>query len=183
MRNRLLLVLSGLVLLTGCASQPAKPVKTVEHVDLSRYMGTWHVIANIPNFLERGKVATADEYHMRKDGDIGITYHFRRGFDAKPDAWHGKGWLPDAKDAAHWKVRIIWPFVSDYLILALDSQYRYVMVGVPSRDMLWIMSRNKSMPDEVYQQYLDQARRQGFPVDQVKRVPQKPAEVGKPGYQ
>lgn len=183
MRHRFLLLFSGLALLAGCASQPARPVQTVQHVDLDRYMGTWHVIANIPNFLERGKVATADEYHRRKDGDIAITYHFRKGFDSPPDAWHGKGWLPDPKDAAHWKVRIIWPFVSDYLILALDRQYRYVMVGVPSRDLLWIMARKTHMPDDVYQAYVDQARRQGFPVGQLQRVPQSPRDVGKPGYQ
>ncbi|MBB6184766.1 lipocalin family protein [Oleiagrimonas soli] len=186
MRTRFLshlLALTALMALAGCASQPAQMPKTVSHVDLDRYMGTWHVIANIPNFLEKGKVATADEYHRRKDGDIAITYHFRKGFDRAPDAWHGKGWLPDPKDAAHWKVRIIWPFVSDYLILALDPQYRYVMVGVPDRDLLWIMARDTTMPDDVYQQYVDQARAQGFPVDQLKRVPQTAAQVGQPGYQ
>ena len=183
MRTPKLLLLTGLALLAGCAANPSKWPRTVDHVDLHRYMGTWHVIANIPNFLERGKVATADEYHLRKDGDIGITYHFRKGFDRKPDAWHGKGWLPDKRDAAHWKVRIIWPFTSDYLILKLDPDYRYVMVGVPSRDLLWIMSRERSMPDAVYQRYVDAAKALGYPVDQLQRVPQQPDQVGRPGYQ
>jgi len=183
MRKRMLLLFSGLGLLAGCATQPAHWPKTVDHVDLARYMGTWHVIANIPNFLERGKVATSDEYHLRKDGAIGITYHFRKGFARAPDAWHGKGWLPDPGDAAHWKVRIIWPFVSDYLILDLDPDYRYVMVGVPSRDLLWIMARSRSMPDAVYQRYVDRARTLGYPVDQLRKVPQTPAEAGQPGYQ
>jgi apolipoprotein D and lipocalin family protein len=177
------LLLTGLALLAGCASQPSTWPRTVDQVDLHRYMGTWHVIANIPNFLERGKLATADEYHLRKNGDIAITYHFRKGFDRTPDAWHGKGWLPDPGDAAHWKVRIIWPFTSDYLILALDPDYRYVMVGVPSRDLLWIMARERSMPPAIYRRYVEQARRMGFPVDQLRKVPQTAQQVGQPGFQ
>lgn len=183
MRTRLLILLSTLGLLAGCASQPTHWPRTVDHVNLKRYMGTWHVIANVPNFLERGKVATADEYHLRANGDVGITYHFRKGFDNPPDAWHGKGWLPDPSDAAHWKVRIIWPFTSDYLILELDPDYRYVMVGVPSRDLLWIMARDTTMPDDVYTRYVDAARAMGYPVDKLLKVPQTAAEVGKPGYQ
>ncbi len=177
------LMLTGLVLLAGCAANPSKWPQTVDHVDLQRYMGTWHVIANIPNIFERGKVATADEYHLRKNGDIDITYHFRKGFDLKPDAWHGKGWLPDKNNAAYWKVRIVWPFTSDYLILALDPEYRYVMVGVPSRKLLWIMSRKPAMPEAVYRQYVAKARSLGYPVDQLRRVPQQPNQVGLPGYQ
>ncbi len=183
MRTRILLLLTGLGLLAGCASQPSTWPRTVDHVDLDRYMGTWHVIANIPNVLERGKLATADEYHLRKDGDIAVTYHFRKGFDRAPDAWHGKAWLPDPRDAARWKVRFLWPFTSDYLILALDPDYRYVMVGVPSRDLLWIMSRERDMPQTVYDRYVAQARAMGFPVEQLRKVPQTAQQVGQPGFQ
>jgi apolipoprotein D and lipocalin family protein len=39
------------------------------------------------------------------------------------------------------------------------------------------------MDDAVYKRLLDEARQQGYPVEQVRRVPQQPADVGKPGYQ
>jgi apolipoprotein D and lipocalin family protein len=39
------------------------------------------------------------------------------------------------------------------------------------------------MDDAVYQRLLDVARQQGFPVEQMRRVPQSPVDVGKPGYQ
>jgi apolipoprotein D and lipocalin family protein len=57
------------------------------------------------------------------------------------------------------------------------------MVGLPSRKLLWIMSKDRTMDDAVYQRLLDVARQQGFPVEQMRRVPQSPADVGKPGYQ
>ncbi len=180
---RRLIVPSLLIcLLAACSTPPVKPLATVQHVDLQRYMGTWHVIARIPGFATDGKMATADEYHRKDNGTIAVTYHFRHGFDSKPETWHGIGWLPTPNDTARWKVRIIWPFVSDYMITALDPDYRYVMVGEPSRAMLWIMARARTMPEAVYQRYRRMARRQGFPVDKLRKVPQKPSQVGQAGF-
>jgi lipocalin len=42
-----------LFLAAGCSSSLA-PLKTVEKVDLPRFMGDWHVIATIPSFIEKG---------------------------------------------------------------------------------------------------------------------------------
>ncbi|MET0616840.1 MAG: lipocalin family protein [Luteibacter sp.] len=165
----------------GCAADA--PLKTVDHVDLPRYMGTWYVIGNIPNFAERGKVATADEYRLKPDGGIDNIYHYRKGFDEPEKTWHGKAWLPDPKDTARWKVQLLWPFRSDYAILALDGDYRVTMVGLPSRKLLWIMSKDKSMDDTAYQRLLEVARAQGFPVEQMRKVPQRPEDAGKPGFQ
>jgi hypothetical protein len=72
-------------LLVGCASSPKlPPLRTVPFVDLERYTGRWYVIANIPYFLERGKVASYDTYARRPDGTFTNDFTFRRGtFDAQ----------------------------------------------------------------------------------------------------
>jgi apolipoprotein D and lipocalin family protein len=180
-RLSLALLLAAGMATAGCAADA--PLKTVGPVDLPRYMGTWYVMGNIPNFAERGKVATADEYALRPDGQIDNIYHYRKGFDQPAKTWHGKAWLPDPKDASRWKVQLLWPFRSDYMILALSDDYRVSMVGLPSRKLLWIMSKDRTMDDAVYQRLIDIARHQGFPVEQMRRVPQSADEVGKPGYQ
>lgn len=175
-----LLVVAGMAT-ASCAADA--PLKAVDHVDLPRYMGTWYVIGNIPNFAERGKVATADEYRLKPDGTIENLYHYRKGFDKPEKIWHGKAWLPDPKDTARWKVQLLWPFRSDYTILALDPDYRVTMVGLPSRKLLWIMSKDRTLDDASYQRLLEQARAQGFPVEQIRKVPQGPEDAGKPGFQ
>lgn len=181
MRSSRFWPLAGLLaLLAACAHQP--PLKTASRVDLARYMGTWHVIGNVPNLFERGKVATADEYHLQPDGRIAITYHYRNGFDAPELTWHGIAWLPDTNDPARWKVQLLWPFRTDYVILALEPE-RAVLVGLPSRRLLWIMARQTQLPDADYQHLLQLAAAQGFPVDQVRKVPQRPQDVGQPGFQ
>ncbi len=176
---RLLLLLIGM--LAGCAHQA--PLKPVAQVDLDRYMGVWHVIGNIPYFAERGKVQTADEYRRLPDGRIAVTFHYRKAFDQPEKTWQGVGWLPDPADAAQWKVQLLWPFRSDYVILALTPDYRAVLVGLPSRKLLWIMAREPQLADADYQRMLQAAAAQGYPVDQVRKVPQRPQDLGQPGFQ
>lgn len=171
-----------LLSLGGCAtSRP--PLRAAEHVELDRYLGRWYVIANVPYFAERGKVATYVEYRRRSDGRIDDLYFFRKGFEAPLRQWSGVAWLPDAADEARWKVRFLWPFTSDYVILAVAPDYRYAMVGLTSRDLLWIFAREPQLDEATYRGLLEQARAQGFDPTQVRRVPQRPEQVGQDGFQ
>lgn len=177
----LLAGLTGLVLLVGCASHP--PLRQAKNVELGRYMGTWYVIGHVPYFAERGDVASADEYRRKPDGGIAVTYHYRKSFDGPEKTWSGKAWLPDPADAAHWKVQLLWPFRSDYVIVDLSPDQRSVLVGLPSRKLMWIMARERQLPEADYQRLLGVARAEGFPVDQVRKVPQRPQDVGQPGFE
>ena len=50
-------------------------------LDLPRFMGRWWVIANIPYFAERGKLASSDTYALREDGGIDVTYAWKKSFE------------------------------------------------------------------------------------------------------
>ena len=175
-----LLGLLTVAMLGGCATHP--PLRQAKNVDLDRFMGNWNVIANVPYIFENGKVATADEYQRTKDG-IKITFHFQKGFNQPKKAYHGKAWLPDPNDTSLWKVQMLWPFTSDYTIVDLASDYSAVLIGLPSRKLMWIMARDPTLPEAQYQRLLAVAKSQGFPVDKVRKVPQQPDQVGKPGFQ
>jgi apolipoprotein D and lipocalin family protein len=181
MRAALLSTLMIAMVAGGCAAD--RPLKAVPHVDVGRFMGTWHVIGYVPNVFERGKVATADEYRLRPDGDIENIYHYRKGFDQPAKTWHGKAWIPDKADTGHWKIQLLWPFRSDYVIVDLAQDYRSVLVGIPSRKLFWIMARDTTMPEPEYQRLVGVARENGFRVDQLRRAAQLPEQVGKPGYE
>ena len=57
-------------------------MKTVEQVDLERFMGPWYVIANIPTFVEKGAHNAVENYRLDDDGTIATTFTFRKdGFD------------------------------------------------------------------------------------------------------
>ena len=171
--RRLLTALAGCTLgLCGCADA-RPPLKTVPHVDLQRYQGTWYVIANIPYWLEDGKVATADRYALKPDGTLENTFVFRRGsFDAKEEEWSGTAWVHDPATNAEWRVRFIWPFSAVYLVIDLDPEYRWAAVGHPSRDYFWVLSRERSLPADVYAGILARAAAQGYDTARVAKVPQ-----------
>lgn len=165
-----------LVLLAGCASPARAPLRTVAQVDLNRYMGDWHVIAHIPYLLERGKVATLDRYAPRPDGRMENIFIFRKGsFDAPEQQWRGISWVHDRTTNAEWRVQFIWPFRATYLVIDLDPDYRWAVIGHPSRNYLWVLARARSLPAEVYDGILARAAAQGYDPKRVAKVPQ-PAE-------
>jgi apolipoprotein D and lipocalin family protein len=72
------------------------------------------------------------------------------------------------------KVQFFWPFSGDYWIIELDPEYRYVVIGHPSRDYLWILSRARAMDAEVYESLRSRIEAQGYDLDRLKRTPQPP---------
>lgn len=174
------LVLICALLAGGCARQPRPepppPIRTVSYVDLQRFQGDWYVFAHIPYSLERGKVATFDRYRLRPDGRMDNEFWFRRErFDAPLEVWRGVAWVHDTTTNAEWRVRFLWPFTAVYLIMDLDPEYGWAVIGHPSRSLLWVLSRRRSVPDAVYEGILLRAAAQGYDVGRIAKVPQ-PAE-------
>ena len=59
-------------------------------------------------------------------------------------------------------------------MIALDQQsYRWALVAGPDRDYLWILARDKTLPADIREQLVSQARRLGFATDQLIWVEQK----------
>ena len=170
---RALLLLS--LLAAGCsvvASSSPRP-KTVSYVDLKRYMGRWYVIANVPYFLEKGKVASFDTYALRPDGQIENNFTFRKGsFDATEKTWHGTAKVVNTETNAEWTVQFIWPLRTTYLVFDLDPEYQWAVVGTPDRKLLWILARTRQLPDATHTAILQQLRQSGFDVSKLSPVPQ-----------
>ncbi|WP_376695763.1 lipocalin family protein [Wenzhouxiangella sp. EGI_FJ10305] len=175
----------ALLALSGCAMmRGGPPLETVEEVDLERYMGQWYVIANIPYFGERGNVAGRAIYRMREDGRMDDIYRYRDGsFDAPEEEMSGVAWVVDTETNAEWKVRFYWPIRFGYYIVGLDDDYQWTVVGHPSREYAWIMAREPELSDERYAALLDMLEARGFDASRLEKVPQRPDQVGKPGFQ
>ena len=170
-----LVVMLLLTFLTGCASTAASlpPLQTVPHVDLNRYMGDWYVIANIPYFAEKGKVATIERYEAGPDGRIANTFIFRKkSFTAPEQQWHATGTVMNKETNAEWRVQFFWPIKLAYLVIDLDPDYRWAVVGHPSRNYFWILARDRRMKDEVYAAILQRAAAQGYDTSRIAKVPQ-----------
>jgi apolipoprotein D and lipocalin family protein len=111
-RNAALAVTASLTLAACAGSGP--DMKTVDYVDLERFMGDWYVIANIPTFLEKGAHNAVERYEMNDDGTIATTFTFRDGsFDGKEKEYNPKGFIRDTESNALWGMRFIWPIKAE----------------------------------------------------------------------
>lgn len=175
------LVLGGS--LTACATstktaetsgKKIPPLATVPYVDMERFMGDWYVQGIIPWVVERGNVGTMDIYHLRPDGRIDVTYAFHKGsLDAPRREMRAVARVFNKETNAEWRVRFIWPFEAAFLVIDLDDAYQTTAIGHPSRNLLWIMSRQPVLDDATYQAILDRVAAQHYDVSRVERVPQR----------
>lgn len=180
MRHPLGMRLWMLMLVWAASMMGQAPLQTVAKVDLQRYAGTWYEIARLPNKFQRqcmGDVTA--QYTLLEDGRIDVVNRCRKR-DGSMEEARGVARKADASDGsnARLEVRFAPAFLSflpvwgDYQIIALDAEYRYAMVASRDRKYLWVLGREKSMSEQQYKQLLEQARGQGFVVEQVERTKQ-----------
>ena len=180
--NPILTLLTGLgflMLVSGCgASLP--PLKTVDRVDIPRFMGDWYVIANIPTWIEEGAHNAVESYRLDTDGTIATAFTFRKGgFDGPVKRYEPRGFILDTTSNATWGMRFVWPFKAEYLVIYLDAEYRHTVIGRSKRDYVWIMARTPDMPEAEYQRIVDWLTTIGYDTRRLQRVPQRWTESGK----
>lgn len=169
----LFLLISAAVLFAGCASK-APDMKTVDYVDIEKFMGPWYVIANIPTFLEKGAHNAVETYSLNDDGTISTTFTFRDGgFDGKLKEYNPRGFIRDTDSNARWGMRFIWPIKSDYRIVYLDDDYSTTIIGRQARDFVWLMARTPEIPEAEYENLVEFIGELGYDESLVQRVPQR----------
>lgn len=171
-RFRLFGILVLVLSVSGCAS--TQPMKTVDYVDLQRFMGDWYVIANIPTFLEKDAYNAVESYALNESGEIETTFTYRAGgFDGKLKRFTPKGFVRDQQTNASWGMQFLWPFKMDYRIVYLDKDYNNVIIGREARDYVWIMSRQPTMSDNEYSLLTAKVEALGYDTGKLVKVPQK----------
>lgn len=180
----------ALVALAGCATAPPNPNPRATQelklatVDLPRYMGRWYVIANIPYFGEKNYVASRAEWALRPDGAIDDAYVGKKGgFDQPETRREFVDTVVPGTNNAHWRVRLFWPIYVSQLTLYVDDNYEYTLLGYPGKSLGWIFARKPEMNDAKYRELLQKFDEQGYDTSLFKRVPQKPEQIGFPGFQ
>jgi apolipoprotein D and lipocalin family protein len=173
----------------GCSHDPPNPnpragvpLQTVP-VDLPRYMGRWYIIANIPYFAERDFFGSYAEWTLRNDGKIDDSYYgHKHSFDAPLKHYQFIDTPDPATGNGKWSVRIFWPIHVTQLTLYVDPDYRYTILGYPGKNLGWIFSREPDMSDDTYRSLLARLDAMGYDTARFRRVPQRPDQIGKPGF-
>lgn len=173
---------------SACATSepPPTPLNATStapaHIDLERFMGTWHVIAHIPYFAERGHVTGRYEYSAREGDKVGVRYLYREGFSQPEQVRDARADVKGGSDNREWTLWFVGVVPAKFRILEVAPDYSWALIDYPERDMGWIFSRNPDMSDAQYQQLIRKMRDYGINARQLVREPQLPTQVGKPGF-
>lgn len=147
--------------LSACTTHsPQAPLKTVDKVDIKRYMGKWIEIARYENSFEEGCLGASAEYKPTKKG-IEVT---NRCYDEKGaliSEAKGKAYATDSSNAKL-KVSFFWPFYGNYQVIMLADDYSYAVVGEPKRKYLWILARSKQLTEDQKEFILQQLPSFGY---------------------
>ena len=141
---------------------------TVGRLDLNRYMGKWYEIARFDHSFERGLVGVSAEYSFRKDGKIRvINSGYKDSLGGERKRAEGKAKQPDPAEPGKLKVSFFLFFYGDYYVLELDQEYRWALIGSPTKKYLWILSRTPHLPQEVLNGILELARKHGYNTEKL----------------
>jgi len=172
--------------LAGCVTVPRSPdtapTQLAANVDLDRYMGKWYIIANIPYFAEKGKVASY--FDIKKEGGKLLdVYVGQDTFYSAPGTFTMKDYVVPNTGNAVWRETPLALVYFSYLIVYVDPDYKTALVGYPGHELAWVMSREPRMDDATYASLLARLTAAGYDANALRKVPQFPDQLGLPGFQ
>ncbi|KAI3801738.1 hypothetical protein L1987_29852 [Smallanthus sonchifolius] len=142
-------------------------------------MGRWYEIASFPSmFQPKNRINTRATYKLNKDSTVQVC---NETWSCGKRAYiEGTAFKADPKsDEAKFKIRFyeppflpIFPIVGDYWVLYLDDDYQYALIGQLSRKYLWILCRSNTLDEEIYDELVEMAKKDGYDVTKLKKTTQ-----------
>lgn len=157
------LLLGGMLAATGAlaGAEPA-PLAAIPDLDLRSYLGRWHELARYPNRFQQQCVAdTTADYALLPDGGVQVSNRCRLA-DGRFDEAVGRARQIGGPRSAQLQVRFapawlgwlpqVW---GDYWVVDLQrderGQPRLSIVSEPSRQYLWVLSRQPRLDADDWQ--------------------------------
>ncbi|HVW12356.1 MAG TPA: lipocalin family protein [Mucilaginibacter sp.] len=154
------------ITVSSCVSIP-KGARAVKPFDKNKYLGTWYEVARMDFKFEKGLERVTANYSLIDENTIRVD---NKGYSAKAKKWKesiGKAKLAGEPSEGRLKVSFFGPFYAGYNIIAIDPDYQYALVAGNNLRYLWILSREKSIPEKVKREYLEKAQALGYKTDQL----------------
>jgi len=140
--------------------------QAVDNFNIDKYLGLWYEIARMNFYWEKDKTNTTARYLKNEDGSIQVI---NRGYDTNKKEWKkSKGnAIQIEPNSGKLKVAFFGPFYSPYNVIDIDDHYQYALVAGKNTDYLWILSREKSIPDGIKHRFLEKAKSVGYEIENL----------------
>ncbi|MES2516274.1 MAG: lipocalin family protein [Bacteroidota bacterium] len=164
----ILFVAAGSFLLLSIVKAPDdRDIVVVKPFDLQKYLGKWYEIARLDYKYEKNLDNVTATYSLKEDGTVKVD---NKGYNYKKEKWEesvGKAKPVNDANEGKLKVSFFGPFYSDYNVIALDENYKYALVAGESNDYLWILSREKTIPESIKTDYIKKAQNLGYKTENL----------------
>lgn len=163
----------GILLLNSCSVGIPDKATAVQNFDSEKYLGKWYEIARFDFKFEKNMNQVTATYSKNEDGTIKVD---NKGYDYVKNEWKqsiGEARFVNSETEARLKVSFFKPFWAGYNVIDLDKDYQYALVAGKNLDYLWILSREKTIPDDVKMRLVEKAKSIGYDTSRLIWVDQK----------
>ena len=146
------------------------PLPVVDKVDVARYIGVWHQVLWIPNSFQGDCVSDTKATYSLDGSDLRVLNQCK---DAAGKTTEAKGIAKIVEGSNNAKLRVSFfrPFYGNYWVLALDPEYKWVLVGEPKREFGWVLARENKLDEATLNKVLDRAVSLGYDRNAFKPSP------------
>lgn len=161
--KKIFLVIISLVII-GCSKTPI--IEKNQNFSQEKYLGRWYEIKRIDNRFEKGLKEVTADYTKDKNGKILVL---NSGVNSKNKLKEFKAFLKPTENSNFFKLYPsffpIWG--SSYNVAWVDDEYRYAIVTSSSYKYLWFLSREKTIPEDIYKMMLKKAQDLGYDINDL----------------
>jgi apolipoprotein D and lipocalin family protein len=166
-------------LLPGSFGKPRHPPATVAQVDLDRLLGTWFEVARLPNLEADGpwqrSVDVTATYRKRPDGSITVQTAASNAKAGMRRTEVNGTVHPADPSGSKLVLRFFKLIRGDLWVIGLDPEYRWALMGTPSRRRLWLIARTPHIERDDYDRAMAIAAAQGYDAARVRPTEQQVA--------
>jgi len=153
------LVLALTIATVSRAHADGTELKTVQYVDVQKYLGTWYQIAHIPAPFEGGNCSCARQVlTARPDGLVGV---YNSCNDGGPNGElreiRGEAYNDDPATNSKFTIDFHLPHKGTYWIIGLASDYSYAVVSDQTKYSLYILSKTPTLSADLYNEAMAKA--------------------------
>ncbi|MCQ4034304.1 lipocalin family protein [Kaistella montana] len=162
-----MVALAGFLTFNSCKTGIPEGAEPVKNFQAEKYLGKWYEIARFDFRFERGLDNTTANYSLNPDGSIKVV---NRGYKTAENEWKeavGEARFLEGQSIGRLKVSFFKPFWGAYNILSIDGNYEYALVAGDNLKYLWILSREKTIPNEIREKYLNLAKKLGYQTENM----------------
>lgn len=169
------MIINKLIVLVILASSMAFAhfgIKTVDSVEVPKFLGTWYRISANPVVFEPKCLCARQVLSANPEGNVSV-YNSCNKADATGKLVEIRG-TAKAIDASATKLSVDFglPWKGSYWIVALDSQYRYAVVSDSLGFSLYVMSKSPTLSAELYEEAVNAAKLNHVNVSRLVMQPQ-----------